>query len=100
MATNIDYKFNEKALIQELQSYIDNTYSGHYGGSIQPTEVIISSGFGTGFILGDVIKYAMRYGKKGSAVDHRKDLMKIAHYAILALRNHDIENERSINETK
>ena len=26
----IDYKFNEKALIAELQTYIDKTYGGHY----------------------------------------------------------------------
>lgn len=96
----IDYKFREKSLVDELQYYIDKTYAGHYGGSIQPAEAIISAGFGTGFILGDIIKYAMRYGKKGPVEDHRKDLMKIAHYAILALYNHDVENERTPNETK
>ena len=26
----IDYKFNEGALIAELQAYIDKTYGGHY----------------------------------------------------------------------
>jgi hypothetical protein len=39
----------------------------------------------------------MRYGKKGSSPeDYRKDLQKIAHYAILALENHD----RTFNATK
>ena len=28
--SNIDYKFNEGALVKELQSYIDKTYEGHY----------------------------------------------------------------------
>lgn len=86
----IDYLFREDKLINELKEYIDSTYSTHYGGAIQPTEVIIETGLGTGFILGDIIKYAMRYGKKGTGPsDHRKDLQKIAHYAILALENHD-----------
>lgn len=95
VSSDIDYKFNEDNLITELKQYIDKTYSSHYGGNIQPTEVIISSGFGTGFILGDIIKYAMRYRKKGTEADHRKDLMKIAHYAILALYNHDKECEQN-----
>jgi hypothetical protein len=86
----INYKFKEDKLVVEVKSYIDGTYSGHYGGTIQPTEAISAAGFGTGFILGDIIKYAMRYGKKGKTPeDHRKDLLKIAHYAILALDNHD-----------
>ena len=28
--SNVNYKFNEGALIQELQNYIDKTYEGHY----------------------------------------------------------------------
>jgi hypothetical protein len=88
--STIKYKFHEQEHIADLLDYIDNTYTTHYGGDIQPTEVIISSGLGNGFILGDIIKYAMRYGKKGSTPeDYRKDLQKIAHYAILALENHD-----------
>jgi hypothetical protein len=95
--SSIDYKFNEPSHIADLLDYVDNTYTTHYGGGIQPTEVIMSSGHGTGFILGDIIKYAMRYGKKGqSPEDYRKDLLKIAHYAILALENHD----RTFNATK
>jgi hypothetical protein len=92
-----NYKFNEDRHLKILENYIDETYSSHYGGEYQPTEVIMSIGHGAGFILGDIIKYAMRYGKKGSGPeDYRKDLLKIAHYAILALENHD----RTFNATK
>ena len=42
-----------------------------------------------GFALGNVLKYAQRYGKKDGA--NRKDLMKILHYAIIALHQHDID---------
>jgi len=42
-----------------------------------------------GFCLGNVMKYAQRYGKKGGR--NRDDLMKIAHYAIMAMHTHDLE---------
>ena len=42
-----------------------------------------------GFALGNVLKYAQRYGKKDGA--NRKDLMKILHYALIALHQHDLD---------
>jgi hypothetical protein len=87
---DIDYKFNEGALIEELQTYIDGTYSGHYSrNKFQSTEFISDCGHGVWFTIGNILKYAQRYGKKGSADDHRKDLMKVLHYAIIALSEHD-----------
>jgi len=87
----VNYKFNEGALIQELQNYIDNTYDGHYSkNQFQSTEFIIDCGHGMGFALGNVLKYAQRYGKKDGA--NRKDLMKILHYALIALHQHDLDN--------
>lgn len=88
----VNYKFNEGALIQELQEYIDETYGGHYSkNQFQSTEFIIDCGHGMGFALGNVLKYAQRYGKKDGA--NRKDLMKILHYALIALHQHDLDNE-------
>ena len=85
-----EYKFNEGALIRELQSYIDETYSGHYSrNKFQSTEFISDCGHGIGFAMGNILKYAQRYGKKGSSEDHRKDLQKVLHYAIIALNEHD-----------
>jgi len=70
----IQYKFNEGALIQELQNYIDSTYGGHYSkNNFQSTEFISDCGHGIGFAIGNILKYAQRYGKKGTAGDHRKD---------------------------
>jgi hypothetical protein len=37
------------------------------------------------------MKYAQRYGNKGTVDDARKDLMKVIHYAILQLYVHDTE---------
>ena len=86
----IDYKFNEKELIDELQRYVDSTYSQHYSnGRIQSTEFIEDAGHGLGFAVGNILKYAQRYGKKGSSTDHRKDLQKVVHYGIIALAMHD-----------
>ena len=84
----INYKYNENLLLQELQQYIDNTYNEHYSMSnIQSTEFIIDAGLGEGFTLGNVIKYAQRYGKKDGY--NRKDLLKVLHYALMALHIHD-----------
>jgi hypothetical protein len=87
----INYKFNEGNLIQEFKEYIDKTYSGHYGqGKLQSLEVIVDRGHGMSFCLGNVDKYNSRYGKKGSSPDdYRADLLKVMHYALLALSEHD-----------
>jgi len=90
----IEYKFNEKELIDEIRGYIDQTYSAHYSnGRIQSTEFIEDSGHGIGFTVGNILKYAQRYGKKGSSADHRKDLLKVVHYGIIALAMHDRKND-------
>lgn len=86
---DIDYKFNEGNLISEVRDYIDSTYSAHYARSkFQSTEFIIDCGHGEGFALGNVLKYVQRYGKKGGY--NRADLMKVLHYALIALHNHDL----------
>ena len=86
-----NYKFNEGNLIAEIQQYIDSTYNAHYGqGGLQSSEVIIDRGHGQGFFHGNIDKYNGRYGKKGETPDEwRKDIVKIIHYAFLALYEHD-----------
>lgn len=86
----VAYKFDEDLYLKELRDYIDATYSGHYSqNKFQTTEIIIERGRGTGFCMGNIDKYSNRYGKKGTPEDHRKDLMKILHFAILQLYIHD-----------
>ena len=90
----IDYKFGEDKYLEELKEYIDSTYQGHYStNKFQSTEVIIARGHGTGFCMGNVDKYANRYGKKGTREDARKDLLKVIHYALLQLHVHDSEEQ-------
>ena len=89
----IDYKYNEDNILKELQEYIDKTYDQHYSHkNFQATEFVIDSGHGEGFCIGNIMKYAQRYGKKNGK--DRKDLLKVIHYGIMALYNHDIENEK------
>ena len=84
------YKYDEDKILKELKDYIDNTYGEHYSRDrFQATEFIIDSGHGMGFTLGNVMKYAQRYGKKGTTKEHRKDLLKVIHYAIMAIHTHD-----------
>ena len=79
----INYKFNEKNTIEQIKRYVDSTYERHYGyGKYQATDMIIDAGHGEGFTVGNIMKYAMRYGKK----DNKKaELYKIIHYSIIAL---------------
>jgi len=85
-----DFKFCEDDYIDEIADYIIATYSQHYSKKkFQASEFIYDAGHGTGYYIGNVMKYAQRYGNKGNDDDHRKDLMKVIHYAILQLYVHD-----------
>jgi len=86
----MDYKFLEDVYIKELKQYVEQTYDQHYAtDKYQATDVIIDSGHGTGFCMGNIIKYAKRYGRKGNSDEWRKDVMKILHYALIQLYVHD-----------
>ena len=88
----IEYRYAEDRILKELAEYIDNTYDQHYSqNKFQATEFILDSGHGEGFCIGNILKYAQRYGKKGTKEDARKDLLKVIHYGIIALHNHDKE---------
>ena len=93
--SRIEYRYNENQLIAEFREYVDETYGLHYSKEkFQATEFIIDGGHGTGFCIGNVLKYAQRYGKKGTRADARKDLMKVLHYALLQLYVHDSEDKK------
>ena len=85
-----NYKYNEEKLLEEIYVYINSTYDQHYSqNKYQATEFILDSGHGDGFCIGNIMKYTQRYGHKGDVNEWRKDLMKVIHYAIIALYNHD-----------
>ena len=79
---NKNYKFSEAEILFDVKSYIDDTYSSHYAKEPkQATELIIENGHGEGFCIGNILKYAQRYGKKDG--HNKNDLMKVIHYAII-----------------
>ena len=86
----IDYKYDEGNLLRQITDYVDSTYGQHYSqNQYQATEFIIDGGHGVGFTIGNIMKYAQRYSHKGTPEEWRKDLMKVVHYAIIALYVHD-----------
>ena len=88
-----DWKYNEEELIQEFKDYVEATYDEHYSqNKYQATEIAIEAGHGTGFCIGNILKYAQRYGRKGTKANARKDLLKIMHYALIQLYIHDTES--------
>lgn len=76
------YKYHEDEILQELAKYIDSTYGQHYAvGDIQIVDIWKSLGIEAESCQSNVLKYAMRYGKKDG--HNKKDLLKILHYTIL-----------------
>ena len=71
--SDVDYVFDEGKYLSEIWDTIDKTYSSHYAqNKVQSTEFIADAGHGEGFCIGNIIKYAQRYGKKGGF--NRNDL--------------------------
>ena len=80
----IQYKFNENKVVEELKKYIDFTYDQHYAqAKTQTTEIVFENGHGEGFCIGNIIKYAQRFGKKNGK--NTEDLFKVIHYAIILI---------------
>ena len=91
------YKFNEDLILSRLRQYIDNTYNQHYAQSkTQTTEIVFENGHGEGFCIGNIIKYAQRFGKKNGRND--KDLYKVIHYAIILLGAMHEEELKELND--
>jgi DUF1365 family protein len=85
------FKYHEDEILNEIHTYINNTYGSHYGDKVQAQDLIISSGHAEGFYIGNIIKYASRYGKKNG--NNKDDLMKVVHYTILMINHHNQQNK-------
>jgi len=80
-------KYNENEILKEVSDYISQTYRGHYSSNnVQTLDLIDSVGDAEAFCRSNILKYASRYDRKGSA---RKDIIKIIHYAVLLLHFND-----------
>ena len=82
-------KYNEDEIIKELQDYIGDTYRAHYSSGpegIQTLDLINACGDAEAFCRSNILKYASRYDKKGTA---RRGLLKVLHYAVLLIHFSD-----------
>ncbi len=87
--SNNRQKYSEDVIIKELKDYITRTYDQHYSAGddkIQTLDLIEACGDGEAFCRSNILKYASRYDKKGTA---RRDIMKILHYAVLLMHFND-----------
>ena len=88
------YKYSEDTILKELTDYISGTYNQHYSAGddkIQTLDLIEACGDGEAFCRSNILKYASRYDKKGTA---RRDIMKILHYAVLLMHFNDKNAQR------
>ena len=88
------YKYDEDEILDELRDYITGTYNAHYSSGddkIQTLDLIEACGDGEAFCRSNILKYASRYDKKGTA---RRDIMKILHYAVLLMHFNDKNAQR------
>ena len=89
MVTSTPWKYSENEILHELREYIASTYQQHYSAGddkIQTLDLIEACGDGEAFSRSNILKYASRYDKKGTA---RRDIIKILHYAVLLLHFND-----------
>lgn len=79
------FKYMEEEIVNDIATYVASTYGKHYVGedNIQAIDLIASQGHLEGFAIGNILKYASRYGKKNG--HNPDDLMKVVHYAMFAL---------------
>jgi hypothetical protein len=92
----IPWKYNEEKIVKELLEYVRGTYNQHYSAGddkIQTLDLIEACGDGEAFCRSNILKYASRYDKKGTA---RRDIMKILHYAVLLMNFNDKNAKREL----
>tara|TARA_B100000131_G_C17773490_1_gene474307 strand:- start:199 stop:576 length:378 start_codon:yes stop_codon:yes gene_type:complete len=91
----IEFRYNEDEMLNEVLEYIKTTYQGHYVGKeeIQTTDVWHTLGSAMTTTRDTAIKYLMRYGKKGGY--NKKDLLKAIHYIVLLSYFTEDENDPS-----
>jgi len=88
------FKYSEEELLKELKDYISATYNAHYSAgndAIQTLDLIEACGDAEAFCRSNILKYASRYDKKGTA---RRDIIKILHYGLLLLHFSDKSSQR------
>ena len=89
-----EFKFDEDKILDEVYHYLSSTYSQHYTSNksnIQAVDIWNSLGTLESTARDNALKYLLRYGKKDGK--NRNDLLKVIHYGIMALHNHDAQEK-------
>ena len=75
-------KYNEKEILDEISDYISNTYGAHYSQSdgVQTLDLIDAIGDAEAFCRSNILKYASRYDKKGTAKKTSSKLFTTQYY--------------------
>lgn len=84
--TNIEWKYNEDKILEDLRMYLANTYSEHYktkDTNIECFDAWIALGDSGPTFRNTALKYLWRYGKKKGK--NKDDLMKALHYIVLLM---------------
>ena len=81
--------FSKNCQIILLAHTTSTTHAGD--DKIQTLDLIEACGDGEAFCRSNILKYASRYDKKGTA---RRDILKILHYAVLLLHFNDKNAQR------
>jgi len=87
------FKYHEEEILKDIESYVSQTYRGHYTGNtheyrnVQTLDLMAARDIASGFCQANIIKYGSRYGSKDGK--EKKDLMKVIHYAMLLLHFDD-----------
>ena len=83
------FKYHEDEILKDIESYVSNTYRGHYTGTkheyrnVQTLDLMAARDVASGFCQANILKYGSRYGSKDGK--NKTDLMKVIHYAMLLL---------------
>ena len=87
-----DWKYNESAILKELENYLKKTYGQHYSDSKSNDQTLdkIKDSRKEGFFAGNVVKYIDRYDSKGTP---RQDLFKVLYYTMLLINHLDLIEE-------
>ena len=94
MSSDYRYKYHEDEILSDIKEYVSSTYNGHYTGNkfefrnVQTIDLMASRDLASDFCQANILKYGSRYGSKDGK--NKKDLLKVIHYGIIALHNHDI----------
>ena len=102
----MQWKYNEDKILKDVESYVIETYHGHYCGDqegyddIQTIDLMAAKKLAAAFCQANILKYGSRYGDKDGR--NKRDLLKVIHYAMLLLNfdGHYTRTQNGLQEFK